>query len=118
MGLIPVKSDVTKIQVDCTITSIAPSTDLNVLGFDNLTITGTNFPRYLTDNTIDIEFSNTQKTKCLAQVSDSTKLVCLTQRFDKVANLNEALTMKVVINTLEVANSLSLKMKSTNKKGI
>jgi hypothetical protein len=118
MGLIPVKSDVAKTQIDCTITAIAPATDLNVLGFDNLTITGTNFPRYLTDNTIDIEFSNTQKTKCLAQVSDSTKLVCLSQRFDKVANLNEELTMKVTINGLAVANSLKLKMKATNKKGI
>ena len=118
LGLIPVKAGTAKTQVDCTITSVAPSVDLNVLGFDNLTITGTNFPRYLHDNTFDIEFSNTQKTKCITQTSDSTKLVCLTQRFDKVANLNEELTLKVTINGVEVTNSLTLKMKADNKKGI
>jgi len=66
LGLIPVKSDVTKVQVDCTVSSIFPTSDLNVLGHDNLTISGTNFPRYLTDNIIDIEFSNPLKSKCVA----------------------------------------------------
>ena len=56
LGLLPIKTDVTKIQVDCTISDVAPKIDLNVLGYDNLTFTGTNFPRYLTDNVIDIEF--------------------------------------------------------------
>lgn len=66
LGLIPVKSDVEKITVNCNLNSISPNTDLNVLGHDNLTLSGTNFPRYLTDNVIDIEFSNPEKSKCVA----------------------------------------------------
>lgn len=49
-----------------TVTSLTPSEELNVFGNDNLTISGTNLPRYLTDNVIDIEFSDAQKSKCIA----------------------------------------------------
>ena len=64
-GLIPIASTVSKLSVDCTVSTMAPLTDLNVLGYDNLTISGTNFPRYLQDNTIEIEFDNTAKSKCI-----------------------------------------------------
>lgn len=64
-GLIPVASTVQKIKVECTVTSITPNTDLNVLGGDNLTISGTNFPKFIADNTVEIGFSNSDSTKCV-----------------------------------------------------
>lgn len=87
-GLIPLNSAAQKLTVDCTVTSIYPSSDLNVLGHDNLTISGTNFPRYLQDNTIEIEFDNAEKSRCTPQVTDSTELVCLTGEFNKLTELS------------------------------
>jgi hypothetical protein len=58
LGRIPNADALVGIQVNCTVTAIQPDELLNVLGADNLTIIGTNFPRYLEDNTIDIEFNN------------------------------------------------------------
>jgi len=66
LGRIPNSVNLEGIQVNCTVTAIQPDELLNVLGADNLTITGTNFPRYLEDNTVDIEFSNPTATKCIA----------------------------------------------------
>lgn len=86
--MIPVDSSVPKLTVDCTVTSIFPTIDLNVLGHDNLTISGTNFPRYLQDNTIEIEFDNLEKAKCIPQITDSTELVCLTSEFNKLTELS------------------------------
>ena len=59
LGFIPVETNITKIEVECTVTGIHPNKDLNVLGADNLTITGTNFPKFIKDNTVDIHFTNT-----------------------------------------------------------
>ena len=58
LGIIPVTSGLDKYTVKYTLTSLAPTEDLNVLGNDNITITGTNFPTQLKGNTIDIEFSD------------------------------------------------------------
>jgi len=66
MGVIPVKAGIEKYTIQYSLTSIAPTVDLNVLGNDNITITGTNFPTQLEGNTIDIEFSDATKTKCVA----------------------------------------------------
>ena len=71
-GYIPVDASIVKLEVECTVTAITPNTDLNVLGADNLTISGTNFPKFLKDNTVDIGFSNSQTTKCLVESSKST----------------------------------------------
>jgi len=65
LGRIPNEATYQGIQVNCTVTEIQPDNFLNVLGADNLTITGTNFPRFLEDNTVDIEFSNPAATKCI-----------------------------------------------------
>jgi len=104
-----------KIKVDCTVTAINPNTDLNVLGGDNLTISGTNFPKFIADNTVDIGFSNSDSTKCVLQSSKSTEMVCLTKSFDKVANLDESFTMAIKINNQTVDQNLSIKMKPMNK---
>jgi len=66
MGIIPVKDGLDKYTVQYTLTSISPKEDLNILGNDNITITGTNFPTQLKGNTFDIEFSDATKTKCVA----------------------------------------------------
>ena len=100
LGRIPNSVDLVGIQVNCTVTDIQPDTLLNVLGADNLTITGTNFPRYLEDNTVDIEFSNTPATKCVAQRSNSTHLICLTKSFNKTAAIGQSWSIKLVINNV------------------
>jgi hypothetical protein len=64
-GLIPTDPSTAKIKVDCTVTAITPNVDLNVLGGDNLTISGTNFPKFVADNTVDIGFDNSESTKCV-----------------------------------------------------
>jgi len=87
-GLIPSDPSIAKIIVECTVTDIIPKIDLNVLGGDNLTISGTNFPKFTADNTVDIGFSNSDSTKCVLQSSKSTEMICLTKSFDKVANLD------------------------------
>jgi hypothetical protein len=97
-GLIPTDPSTPKIKVDCTVTAITPNTELNVLGGDNLTISGTHFPKFVADNTVDIGFSNSDSTKCVLQSSKSTEMICLTKPFDKVANLDSEFTMTITIN--------------------
>jgi len=114
-GLIPLDTTATKIKIDCTVTAITPNTDLNVLGGDNLTISGTNFPKFVADNSVDIGFSNSDSTKCVLQSSKSTEMICLTKPFDKVANLDTEFTMAININNQTVAQDLKIKMKPINK---
>lgn len=74
LGLIPSASDVTATSVTCTITSVVSSNSIssstgddsmNVLGGDNITFTGTNFPKDLTQSSVNIKFSNTLETACV-----------------------------------------------------
>lgn len=51
--------------IGCTATSIVPTTQLNLLGGDNLTITGTNLPWNMATSNIDITLSDAQSTKCI-----------------------------------------------------
>jgi len=55
-GLIPTDPSAAKIKVDCTVTSITPNTELNVLGGDTLTIVGTNFPKFLQTTLLILDF--------------------------------------------------------------
>jgi len=120
LGLIPVASSFTDgIAVDCTATQIAPSVDLNVLGYDNLTITGTNFPKVLATSTVDIELSSQGPPaigpiKCQAQSSSSTQLICQTRPFG-VSALDKTLDVKITINALVITQSLTVKIKAVNK---
>jgi len=120
LGLIPIASSFTDgIAVDCTATQITPSADLNVLGYDNLTITGTNFPKDLASSTVDIELSSqgppaVGPIKCQPQSSSSTKLICQTRPFG-VSALDETLDVKITINALVITQSLTVKIKAMNK---
>jgi hypothetical protein len=99
-GIIPVQSSVATEDIDCSISSVIPSTEINLLGFDNLTISGTNLPSSIHNNEISIVFTDTQSTKCIPQVSSTTELVCLTQPFDKVASPSQSYGMVITINGL------------------
>ena len=116
LGLIPVKQGFAKKDINCVIDSITPTEDLFVLGDENLTITGTHFPRYLSHNTIDIEFSDDEKTKCIPQTSSFKELICKTEDFDKVKSIGKTVTAKIMINGLIVPNSVSLTIQSTLNK--
>lgn len=51
--------------IGCTATSIVPTTQLNLLGGDNLTISGTNLPWNMARSDIIITLSDAQSTKCI-----------------------------------------------------
>jgi hypothetical protein len=59
-GIIPNSASVESVSVDCTITKIEPSSadSLNLIGADNITISGTNFPRDFVSSTVEIEFND------------------------------------------------------------
>ena len=119
-GQVPHKADLAAITVTGTITGILPSTEMNVLGFDNLTMTGKNLPHNLEESTFAIEFTDGAKTKCKPQSSETTKFVCLTAPFDKGSSLNQKYKMKVVINgqtintdAFEITTKASVKASKT-----
>ena len=58
-GIIPSKSDLPSTTIGCTIMDVVPTTGYNLLGGDNITFTGTNFPHELETSTISLEFSDT-----------------------------------------------------------
>jgi len=59
LGIIPNLSDVPAITIQCTIASVTPSTGLNLLGGDNITITGTKLPHILKKSNVTLKFSDT-----------------------------------------------------------
>lgn len=61
----------------CVIEGIEPVAEYNLLGYDNITFTGKNFPHELDDNTIDIGFEGID-VKCVPQYSTTLEMVCLT----------------------------------------
>jgi len=65
LGQVPNEAGVKAVTVTCTITSILPVKDLNMLGNDNITLTGTNFPNELETSTVEIVFDDTKKTACV-----------------------------------------------------
>jgi hypothetical protein len=111
-GIIPNDAALEGKQIDCTVSGIIPNTDLNLLGADNITLSGTKFPMELDSNTVEISFSDSQATKCVAQSSSSTELVCLTSAFDKALSSGKSLTLKIKINGLEIASSATLTMRT------
>ena len=87
-GLVPVDAGAANIDVLCTITSASPVIEINVLGQDNITISGTNLPYDVTTSDIKLVFSDPDSTTCVPQISKTDELVCLTSQFDKVAGLS------------------------------
>jgi hypothetical protein len=94
-----------------------PLTELNIIGADNITITGLNFPRDLSLSTVSIKFKDPAATTCVPVKSSSTSLVCLTDSFD-LSNSGNVYGMTIVINGQTVSNSLSFTLKTAIKSGI
>tara|TARA_B110000285_G_C15071768_1_gene588371 strand:+ start:592 stop:1134 length:543 start_codon:yes stop_codon:yes gene_type:complete len=59
LGIIPNSALLVAEEIDCTMTSIFPTTTLNLLGGDNLTFTGTMLPKVLSTSSVSIRFSDT-----------------------------------------------------------
>lgn len=64
-GIVPEKAALAAETIVGTITAIHPKTDLNVLGADNITLSGTNFPHQLEGSTFELVFDDALKTKCV-----------------------------------------------------
>jgi hypothetical protein len=80
MGKVNNSASLTPLVVTCDVASVHPTTQLNLLGQDNLTFTGTRLPWFLNTSTVEINFTDTAQTACIPQwdKSTSTTLVCLT----------------------------------------
>lgn len=89
-GLVNNSVNLTTTTIFCTVSSITPNTQLNLLGGDNLTISGTQFPWQIETSTVEIKFTDGQETTCVPQVSSSTSLVCLTNEFDVDASAGQS----------------------------
>lgn len=77
-----------------------------MLGKDNITFTGTNFPHELEGNTFELAFDNDAKTTCEVAETSTTELVCLTSKFNSNFDVEKTYGMTIVINGLTVTQSL------------
>lgn len=57
-GLVPYKTDLADQTILCSITGMHPATNLNLLGGDNITLTGTNFPHQIEGSTFELKFDD------------------------------------------------------------
>lgn len=108
-------ADLASQDILCTITSMVPDTEvspLNLLGQDNLTFTGTNFPHELEGNTFELTFSNNEATKCTVVDTKTDELVCLTDKFNYNTDKDKSFEMTIVINGLTTTQSISFKTKA------
>jgi hypothetical protein len=112
MGIIPGDAGLVGTEVACTATSATPLASLNLLGGDNITISGTNFPHELSDSTVVLAFDDTQTTTCVPQSSTTDTLVCLTGAFDFSASAGSSLGLSITINDHLVSNSLSADLRA------
>lgn len=98
-----------KLKLACEITVVTPDKDLNPLGGDRLTFSGSLLPRDVHQSTIEIKFD--EKTTCKPQTSSSGSLICQTAAFDKSVQPESEIKPTITINGQTVDNSkLSLKM--------
>jgi hypothetical protein len=103
--------------VQCSISAAAPLTSLNLIGGDNITISGSKFPYSLTNNDVEINFADAQKTKCIPQDSDTDNLICMTEAFDEETSKSAEFDMVIKINGLVITNILKGTMKPATKSG-
>jgi hypothetical protein len=80
-----------------------PLDGLNLLGDDNITFTGTNFPHEIEGNTFDLTFDSHENAKCTVVDTSSTELVCLTSQFNTNFDVGKDLTITIVVNGLTIA---------------
>jgi hypothetical protein len=126
LGRIPNGSGVTAHTVSCTIGSASPLTGLNLLGGDNITVTGAGFPHHLdqitssrrrrlssTVSTVSLTFNDAAQTKCIPQSSTPTQIVCLTDAFDSTASSSASLALSINVNSQPVTNALNFGMKGS-----
>ena len=118
LGVVPNAVGLISEEVVCTLSYVTPSEKLNLLGGDNLTFTGTFLPRDLSTSTVSIKFSDAQQTECIPQTSQTDKLVCLTNAFDKSLSADAQFTFEVVINNKTATESLSVTSRDTSAQGI
>jgi len=118
LGVIPTTDAVSPQTITCTVSVASPATGLNLLGGDNITISGTNLPHNLITSNISVTLSDTQNTQCVAQISSTGNFVCLTSAFDTSVSAGQSVTATIVINGQTVSNSLSLTMKSDVKSSL
>lgn len=98
LGIVPYAAEVVDQTILCSVSGGLPNTGLNLLGGDNITISGEYLPHTLETSTVSIKFSDTQQTDCVAQSSSTSALVCLTSAFDKDVSAGQTLTVTIVIN--------------------
>lgn len=111
LGNVPIAEGVAGQVVQCTITDVTPATDLNLLGQDNITFTGTNFPHEMEGNTFELTFTNGLSTGCNVVETKTTELICLTQKWDTNADKSQDFGMNIAINGLALTQSVSLRTK-------
>jgi hypothetical protein len=63
-GIIPVNETVSAESIACVLTSVYPNSNLNLLGGDNLTFTGSLLPKALSTSTVSIKFNDPDQTVC------------------------------------------------------
>jgi len=117
LGKIGLATAVADQSIQCSITSGFPLTSLNLIGGDNITISGTNLPYELINNEVEIHFNDAQKTKCVPQDSTTNKLVCMTEGFNEDTSKSAEFPMVIKINGLVITNSLKGTMKPATKSG-
>jgi len=115
LGVVPNSASLASSSIACSVSGLTPTGSINLLGGDNLTISGTNFPTDLSRSTVSITFSDTAATQCAPQTSTSTALVCLTSAFDATASAGQSLSLAMTINGLSVTNSLSTTLMDATK---
>jgi len=118
LGIVPNIANLTNLEVECTIASAEPDFDLNIIGGDNITISGEHFPWDLDINTIEATFNDADSTPCTPQVSLSTNFVCITNSFSETINATVKLNMTILINNLTVTNNLSFALRNEIKSGV
>jgi len=64
-GLVNNSATLTAETITCTVSAVQPTTQLNLLGGDNLTISGTQFPWKLETSTVELKFNDPQNTPCV-----------------------------------------------------
>lgn len=57
-GLVNNSLDLIEMTITCTVDSVSPAAELNLLGGDNLRISGTNLPSDLQKSLVDIRFTD------------------------------------------------------------
>jgi hypothetical protein len=119
MGIVNNSASLQPLTINCNVNSVHPTTQLNLLGRDNLTFTGVKLPWFLNTSNVMINFTDTARTGCIPQwdKSTSTTLICLTEPFpDSVAGTSLGVT--IIINEITVTQTLTMSLMSNKKSGV